>query len=116
MNFGLDTVFNVILRLEPVLHDIFRLDTVFNDISWLGAFRVCFKHLKLPGFMKSNKMAKNNVFFLDTEPPVHFPKPPMTQKTLKMIKNRNLIKSAKQRFFLDTEPTVHVTKPPITKK
>ena len=61
---GLDTIFNVILRLEPVLQDFFGLDTVFNDISWLEAFRMCFQHLKRPGILKFDKMAKNNVFFL----------------------------------------------------
>ena len=78
--FRLDTIFIVILRLEPVLQDILKLDPIFNVILGLEAFRMCFQHLKLPDFLKFDKVAKNNVFFLVTKPPVRFPKPPVTQK------------------------------------
>ena len=51
---------------------------------------------KAPNF---DKMAKNNVFIHVSKPPVRFPKPPATQKCLKMLKRRILIKWSKTTFF-----------------
>ena len=64
------------------------------------------KNDKTPNF---DKMAKNNVFFHVSKPPVRFPKPPATQKCLKMLKRRILIKWPKTTFFSCFEATCSIS-------
>ena len=53
----LQSILTVFSMLEPVLWVIFGLDTIFNVILRLEAFRMCFQHLKLTDFLKFDKMA-----------------------------------------------------------
>jgi len=55
------------------------------------------------------KTVKNNVFFHVSKPPVRFPKPPVTQKCLKIIKSRILVKCPKTTFFSCFEATCSIS-------